>query len=330
MSARAKSQCGACDHYRSPFSPENTTGLTKPFCAAFPDRIPADIWENRVDHRNPIDGDHGVQWSPLDGTAAYPAYALDPDASDTGRMDAANPLTAAAGALTGAMIALIPTEVDAQRLAVQEGEAASELHCTLVYLGEAADLDQGQRDKLLDWARDMASSGGAVEADAFGVAVFNPTGPEPCAVLVLSGGDLAEFQSIAAEDVAGLVTLPEQHRPWIPHVTLGYFEDADSVGLGDMTELTPMIGPVNFDRLRLVFAGEITDIPLGETGAPDGQDGEDDDEEDLADAEPQVVEAAEPDDAPDTVTAATSVRELWDGCPYCLSAKHPGACASRV
>ena len=35
-------------------------------CAAFPDGIPDDIWEGRNDHAQPVDGDHGIQFEPLD------------------------------------------------------------------------------------------------------------------------------------------------------------------------------------------------------------------------------------------------------------------------
>lgn len=50
---------------------------------------------------------------------------------------------------TGAMIALMPTPEDAERLAVQGGEPAGELHTTLYFLGEGADWSQDQRNELI-------------------------------------------------------------------------------------------------------------------------------------------------------------------------------------
>jgi len=70
-----QSQCTACARYRSPASRENTRNLDGPFCAAFPDGIPDDVYEMRVDHRLPIDGDNGLQWVARDG-AEYPENAL--------------------------------------------------------------------------------------------------------------------------------------------------------------------------------------------------------------------------------------------------------------
>src|SRR5262245_51984840 len=78
---QGQSQCTpTCARYRSPFSPENKTGLTKPFCAAFPDGIPQDIWTNAFDHRQPHENDHGLQWLPAYDGAPFPEYALRPPA----------------------------------------------------------------------------------------------------------------------------------------------------------------------------------------------------------------------------------------------------------
>src|SRR5262245_45530973 len=199
MSARAEAQCGACQRYRSPMSPENTLGLAGPFCAAFPGGIPDDIWHNRVDHRKPVDGDHGLQWISREG-APFPTYAMVPGAVGD-NMGVDDTLTAAAGAISGAMLALVPSTADAARLALPPGEADTELHCTLIYLGEAEAVERGVGGELLGWVRAVAEIWSGVEARVVGPALFNRDGDEPCVVLVLSGPDLAEFHETAVAEV---------------------------------------------------------------------------------------------------------------------------------
>jgi hypothetical protein len=72
MTSRSQAQCTpSCAHYRSFL----TTGLPGPSCTAFPAGIPDEIWENKADHRKPVAGDHGVQWTSKNG-AEFPEYAL--------------------------------------------------------------------------------------------------------------------------------------------------------------------------------------------------------------------------------------------------------------
>lgn len=169
-------------------------------------------------------------------------------------------LTAAANAgHTGAMIALVPSDADVARLAVDGGEDPAQLHLTLVFLGEAAAISDETRAQITDIARRAATA--PIEANAFSVNVFNPTGPEPCVVLGVgnAGPELANVQATVLSALRGLagLALPDQHTPWVPHVTLAYTNDPTlAATLADRT------GPITFDKIRVAFGDVVENIPL--------------------------------------------------------------------
>lgn len=176
-------------------------------------------------------------------------------------------LVAAAQVHTGAMVALVPSEEDAARLAVDGGEPADQLHVTLAYLGEAADIPDDARAGIIERLRGTVEDAVAPDyalplgADGFALSLFNPTNDErdTCIVLGLSGADLDAVHDMTLSslaEVAGL-TVPDQHAPFSPHLTLIYTEDA-----GQLAELVDRTGPVTFDRLRVAFGPDVTDIPM--------------------------------------------------------------------
>lgn len=206
-------------------------------------------------------------------------------------------LVAAMEPHTGAMVALVPTEEHASRLAVINGLPAEELHVTLAYLGEADTIPVEMRERMVDmfrqWVDDevRADYGGApIEADAASVAMFNPPNTaaaerrgEPCAVLGLTGPDLAMCREMVTATLAATGhDMPDQYEPWTPHITLAYTDNTEMVaGLGEKT------GPVEFDRLRVAFGGEVYDIPIA---VPlDDEEMMDDDEMDDDGGEDEVV-----------------------------------------
>jgi hypothetical protein len=178
------------------------------------------------------------------------------------------------------MIALVPAEPDA--LTVDGGDPADQLHLTLAYLG----------DDVASWPESYISEVHAVVAElvggqhaedgepvpAFGPArplvgnvfshaVFNPNsdnGRNPATVYLFDGdADRFEMEDLARQvqnrlrDKLGEIDFPEQHNPWVPHLTAGYGVPVDGL---------TYTGPVTFDRVRVALGGEVTDYPLGGDG----------------------------------------------------------------
>jgi len=173
-------------------------------------------------------------------------------------------LSAAADVHTGAMIALMPSKADAERLALIGGEVADQLHMTLYYLGDAADWPEESRDSVRYAMQRAAGWLAPVSARAFGVAQWNPQGDSPAWVWNIGddretdGPDLAGAHHEVTwqlEDQDHVDRMPPQYTPWSPHVCGAY-------GEADVQSMTDRVGPVTFDRLRVAFAGEYTDYPL--------------------------------------------------------------------
>lgn len=173
---------------------------------------------------------------------------------------------------TGAMIALVPTEADLDRLVLSPaGEPRDELHLTLYYLGDAVDVSPDVRASMITAVRSLVERRDlpVVHARAFGVAHWNPASDDPA--WVLNVGDVPtderdseslavvrEMISEALADGGVMFTPPTQHTPWQPHICVTY-DPAHEVG----TFLHDRLGDVTFDRVRLAFGGEVTDVPLG-------------------------------------------------------------------
>ncbi len=198
----------------------------------------------------PTPGSYSLAWD------SRPLNVLAADASGTPR--------------TGAMIALLPTDADADRLALEGGEEAGELHLTLWYLGDGADWDEDQRRELIAGLRSAAASlPGPFTARAFGVNHWNPGSESPSWVWAVGDErdapeDTPTLQEVhskatsALEDTHSHPDFPAPHSPWSPHVCAAY--SADTWPLEEMVE---RVGPITFDRMRVAFAGVHTDIPLG-------------------------------------------------------------------
>jgi 2'-5' RNA ligase len=237
----------------------------------------------------PSHADAEGQVVPLDGTFTVGGAELDFPGDPNGPAEecancrctmlygltAPEELVAAAGEARyadGAMLALIPSNADRERLALIDGdgaEPADSLHLTLWFLGDAADWDEAQREAIVQQARQAAETLDPVTAKAFGANHWNAGSDDPSWVLAVgddpeegSGEDLAtvrEAVSPRAEQV------PEQHSPWVPHVCIAYTGD------DLLTVMEERLGPIQFDALRVAFGNDITDLTLGERQPGNGE-----------------------------------------------------------
>jgi hypothetical protein len=181
---------------------------------------------------------------------------------------------ASGGHLMGGMIALMPTEEDAKRLALRGGEAWSELHLTLAFLGDdMSTWTDVQKEELASITGALAALyfNGPLTAKIFGVAHWN--GDTPSASWVWNVGDvpgngpeghgaLAAAQGLACEamwSTHDLPEIPDAHSPWAAHVCAAYTDD-----LTLAKELEKRLGTITFDRIRVSLGDEDHDYPLGD------------------------------------------------------------------
>jgi 2'-5' RNA ligase len=163
------------------------------------------------------------------------------------------------GVMTGAMIALVPSEADLDRLVIAGGEPREELHLTLFYLGTAADTDPATQEATTFAVGEVVTLEPAVTVTGFGAALWNPLGEDPAVVLNVGGEALNKVRDMIEDVVETVWTaeIPEQHCPWVPHVCLAYATD-----VGVVAEALTRVGQITFDRVRVAWADRVTDFPL--------------------------------------------------------------------
>lgn len=169
---------------------------------------------------------------------------------------------------TGGMLALVPA--DPGQLAVDGGLDPSDLHLTLLHLGDdVSGWDPGQRDKLREMVAASAPSLDPVDARAFAHTVFNPDGGasgdmDPTVVYLIGDApgiapirDWAQWATTTHDDYP---TPPAQHDPYVPHVSAMQGSDPSPLSY---------LGPVRFNALRLALGGDSEDYPLGDQSDTD-------------------------------------------------------------
>lgn len=152
----------------------------------------------------------------------------------------------------GCMIALYPPADVAQALAIDGGLPAEEMHVTVAYLGDAADIDA---DALRDVVTELGERQ-PIAAQFSGLARF--TGGEKDVIVALI--DSADLEDLRRDTLDALyergIQIPRDHG-YCAHMTVTYL-DADEPSPLDRLEA----GPVNFTTLSAVHGTDRTDTPF--------------------------------------------------------------------
>jgi 2'-5' RNA ligase len=161
---------------------------------------------------------------------------------------------------TGGMIALIPD--NPQAFTVPGGDPATNIHMTLCFLGDVADLDDETSEELTKRVMVLAADNGPIEMRVQGVGIWNRDGGDtgdrqPSTNTLLQPTDqaqgLRDYADQIGRDALG-ARYPEQFRPWAPHICAGYDLDPATLPTHD--------GMVRFSKIRLALAGEDQDFVL--------------------------------------------------------------------
>lgn len=152
----------------------------------------------------------------------------------------------------GCMIALYPPADVAGALAVDGGLPPDELHVTVAYLGDAADVDGDQFREVVEELADRKP----IEAQISGLARF--TGGDKDVIVALI--DSADLEDLRRDTLDALtergIEIPRDHG-YTAHLTITYL-DADEPSPLDRLDAQP----VEFTALAAVHGTDRTDTPL--------------------------------------------------------------------
>lgn len=158
-----------------------------------------------------------------------------------------------------AMVALrIPAHV-ADQIKIPGGERAADLHCTLVYLGDVAEINPDNLRTLKDRLEAIGLTQPPVEGRIAGYGRFAPSEDEDVIWCGLDAPDLAELRHLVLQAVLDSGIIPIGDHGFTPHITLAYVEpgegedsmppnaDVDirylSLAVGDHEVMIPLKGP---------------------------------------------------------------------------------------
>lgn len=142
---------------------------------------------------------------------------------------------------TGVMVAFMLSPTVARKIAQPGGEPASDLHITLAFLGDSSELDEAQRQQLVQAVYGYAARAKPLRGSLSGIGRFNPSasseGKVPIIALVNAPG-IQQWRAGLAAALEQAGTPADTTFEYTPHITLAYV-DADkplpAISLPDVT-----------------------------------------------------------------------------------------------
>lgn len=158
---------------------------------------------------------------------------------------------------SGVMVAFFVPEEQAQKLALEGGQAPERLHVTLAYLGEVEEVEA--LDKLPAVVNQWADAQSPIEAKVGGVGVFNKREDNGIQAFYASV-DSPAIQALRADLVGHLEAqgykVKSEHG-FTPHITLTYIPEGGEM---PMREIEPV--ELVFEQASLSVGDERHDYPL--------------------------------------------------------------------
>lgn len=173
---------------------------------------------------------------------------------------------------SGVMVALHLDPADAAILAMEGGEPADNLHCTLAYLGKVQNLPADVGARVMDAVQEICGIYGPVLGTICGTGLFDPSpGSEGKFVLnaLFSAPVVPALRQALVDAIQKRGIDVKANFGYIPHITLKYFGPEDGAVPANPVQLSK---PLVFQSIGVTVAGERTDVPLvGQRVAKDMQ-----------------------------------------------------------
>jgi 2'-5' RNA ligase len=156
-------------------------------------------------------------------------------------------------------VALLPADAEAIAASLPEGgQPADDLHCTLKFSGDVEEWTDDELAALRNSVEELAAATAPWTTTVTGVEGLGDDDPQAVVAMLDPAGG-TELRDAFATATDAVHEVPDTHPTWLPHLTLGYPDDAEAF----IAALPELVGTeVTFDRVAVWAGDDRTDYPL--------------------------------------------------------------------